>query len=53
MFRDQPFHVLLNLYIIGTMNTADRSLAMVDYALIQAADNVARGALHAQPFGQF
>jgi len=32
-YRDELFSVPDNLYIIGMMNTADRSLAMIDYAL--------------------
>ena len=32
-YKDVKFQVPENLYIIGMMNTADRSLAMIDYAL--------------------
>ena len=31
--EDDRFHVPANVYVLGMMNTADRSLAMVDYAL--------------------
>lgn len=33
VYTDEEFNVPKNLYILGMMNTADRSLAMIDYAL--------------------
>lgn len=33
LYSDEMFSVPKNVYIIGMMNTADRSLAMIDYAL--------------------
>lgn len=32
-YKDEKFFVPKNIFIIGMMNTADRSLAMIDYAL--------------------
>ena len=32
-YKDEKFAVPTNLYLIGMMNTADRSLALIDYAL--------------------
>ena len=33
LYKKEMFSVPKNVYIIGLMNTADRSLAMLDYAL--------------------
>ena len=33
LYADEQFSIPNNVYIIGMMNTADRSLAMLDYAL--------------------
>ena len=33
LYSDEYFYIPRNVYIIGLMNTADRSLAMIDYAL--------------------
>lgn len=33
LYADEQFYVPANMHIIGMMNTADRSLAMIDYAL--------------------
>ena len=38
LYSDELFYIPENVYIIGMMNTADRSLAMMDYALRRRFD---------------